>query len=133
VLWCYAMSRPAPCLLRRLSLSLALLIVAASADLALGQGASAFRITHTITPGAGGPTAVTGRVFNDSRGDAIDVYVTAEALDAAGKVVASGVSYVGGVPAGSSSTFAVKVPSARAAITFRVLVTSYRFGFAVQS
>jgi hypothetical protein len=127
------MSRPASSRLRQLSVALAVLLVAASVDLAMGQGASAFRITHTIAPGTGGPVAVTGRVHNDSRGDAIDVYITAEALDSAGKVVASGVSYVGGVQAGSSSSFAVKVPSTRAATSYRVLVTSFRFGFAVQS
>jgi hypothetical protein len=76
---------------------------------------------------------VTGRVFSDARADAIDVYVTAEALDSAGKVVASGVSYVGGIASGSSAAFVIKVPGGRPAATFRVLVTSFRFGFASQS
>jgi hypothetical protein len=76
---------------------------------------------------------VTGRVFNDARSDAIDVYVAAEALDASGKVMASGVSYVGSVPAGSSTAFVLKVPAARAAASFRVIVSSSKFGFAQQS
>jgi hypothetical protein len=63
----------------------------------------------------------------------VDVYVTAEALDATGKIVASGVSYVGSVNAGTSGAFVIKVPAARNAANFRVLVTGFRFGFAVQS
>jgi hypothetical protein len=92
-----------------------------------------FRITHTIDKGTQAQVTVTGRVFNDARADAVDVYVTAEALDGAGKIVASGVSYVGTVPAGNSAAFLIKVPSARTAANVRVLVSSFRFGFAIQS
>ncbi len=113
--------------------AVALLTVVLVATSAIAQGAAPFRITHTFDKGTQPAVNVSGRVFNDARSDAIDVYVTAEALDASGKVVASGVSYVGAVPAGSSMAFVVKVPSARAAASFRVLVTSYRFGFANQS
>ena len=96
------------------------------------SGANPFRITHTVDKG-GSQVAVSGRVFNEARSDAVDVYITAEALDSAGKVVASGVSYVGSIPAGASMTFSLKVPSVRAASTYRVLVSSFRFGFAIQS
>ena len=99
---------------------------------AAGQ-ASPFRITHTIDKGTQAQVTVSGRVFNDARSDAVDVYVTAEALDAGGKILASGVSYVGTVAAGNSTAFLIKVPSARAAATFRVVVTSFKFGFAIQS
>ena len=94
---------------------------------------SPFRIAHSVDKGTQAQVTVSGRIFNEARADAIDVYVTAEALDAGGKVVASGVSYVGAIPAGSSTAFVVKVPSARTAASFRVLVTSHRFGFANQS
>jgi hypothetical protein len=114
-------------------LPVAVLLILAAAVPSHAQGPSPFRISHTIERSGQPQVAVTGRVFNDGRSDAIDVYVTAEALDAAGKIVASGVSYVGAVAAGSSSAFIVKVPSARAAANFRVLVTSFRFGFATQS
>ena len=124
------MTRPAPRMLRRLSGMVALLI-AITAATASAQGA--FRVAHTLDKSSPTRISVSGRVFNDARADAIDVYVTAEALDAAGKVVASGVAYVGGVPAGSSTTFAMKVPSVPNAATYRVIVTSFRFGFAVQS
>jgi hypothetical protein len=99
---------------------------------AAGQ-ATPFRITHSIDRGNQPQVTISGHVFNDARADAIDVYVTAEALDGAGKILASGVSYVGSVPAGSSTPFVIKVPRARAASSFRVIVTSFRFGFAIQS
>ena len=114
-------------------LSAVLFVAAAFAAGHASAQTNPFRITHTIDRGAQTLVTVTGRVFNDARQDAIEVYVTAEALDAAGKVIASGVSYVGAVPSGSSATFLVKVPAARAAANFRVLVTSFRFGFSVQS
>jgi len=100
---------------------------------ASAQATNPFRIAHTVDKSGANQVMVSGRVFNESRSDAVDVHITAEALDSAGKVVASGVSYVGSVPAGSSTTFALKVPNVRTAATYRVLVSSFRFGFAVQS
>ena len=116
---------------RRLS-AVVVLLVALAAFQAAAQ-TTPFRITHTIDKGTQAQVTVSGRVFNDARAYAIDVYVTAEALDIAGKIVASGVSYVGTVPAGNSAAFLVKVPSARNAANMRVLVTSFRFGFGGQS
>ena len=126
------MSRPRPRAPRWLS-AVAFLVTAMIVAGAAAQVPAPFRLTHTVDKGTQAQVTVSGRVFNDARADAVDVYVTAEALDGAGKVVASGVSYVGAVQAGSSSAFVVKVPSARAAASFRVLVTSFRFGFANQS
>jgi hypothetical protein len=107
------------------------LLVASLSAAAFAQGPSVFRIQHTVDRSSQTQTGVSGRVFNDGRADAIDVYVTAEALDAAGKVIASGVSYVGAIQSGSSAAFTIKVP--RAAANVRVLVTSFKFGFANQS
>jgi hypothetical protein len=126
------MTCPRPRLPRWLS-AVALLSVALFATSALAQGPGPFRVTHNVEKGTQAQVTIAGRVYNEARSDAIDVYVTAEALDASGKVMASGVSYVGSVSAGSSTAFVVKVPSARPAASFRVLVTSYRFGFANQS
>jgi hypothetical protein len=109
-----------------------LLAVVLATGSAAGQ-ATPFRITHTIDKGSQPQVTVTGRVFNDGRADALDVYVTADALDANGKITASGVSYVGTVTAGNSVAFVIKVPSARNAASFRVVVTSFKFGFAIQS
>jgi hypothetical protein len=114
-------------------LSVAAFVACALSVIPVAAQTSSFRLTHTIDKGAQAQVTVTGRVFNDARADAIDMYVTAEALDGTGKVVASGVSYVGTVAAGNSAAFVIKVPSARSAATFRVLVTSFRFGFAIQS
>jgi len=126
------MTRPRPRLPRWLSAVLLLAVVLASVP-AAGQ-ATPFRITHTVDKGGQAQVTVTGRVFNDARADALDVYVTADALDGAGKIVASGVSYVGTVNGGTSSAFLIKVPpTARSAASFRVIVTSFRFGFANQS
>ncbi len=122
------MTRPRP--LRCLA-AVALFAVALIATSAAAQ--ASFRLTHTIDRGTQPQVVVSGRVFNDARADALEVYITAEALDASGKVIASGVSYVGAVASGASTAFLVKVPSARSAASFRVLVTSYRFGFAIQS
>jgi hypothetical protein len=126
------MTRPRPRLPRWLSVVL-LVAAALAAREASGQGASSFRLTQTVDRSDQARVTVTGRVFNDARADAIDVYVTAEALNESGRVVASGVAYVGVVPSGTSSAFSVRIPAARGAASFRVLVTSFRFGFAVQS
>ena len=132
VLWWYAMICSRPRLPRWLP-AVALLSVALFATSAVAQGPGSFRITHVVEKSTQTQVTITGRVYNEARSDAIDVYVTAEALDAGGKVMASGVSYVGSVAAGSSTAFVVKVPSARTPASFRVLVTSHRFGFANQS
>lgn len=128
----HAMTRPRLRLPRWLSGAVFLAALVATVP-AAGQQSTPFRITHTVEKGSGAQVTVNGRVYNEARADAIDVYVTAEALDGGGKIVASGVSYVGTVPAGTSSVFVIKVPAARAASSFRVLVTSFRFGYANQS
>ncbi len=110
-----------------------LFIIASAVGVAYGQAPAPFHLNHTVDRSNQAQATVKGRVFNDARSDAIDVYVTAEALDSAGKVVASGVSYVGAIASGSSAGFVIKVPGGHPVATFRVLVTSFRFGFASQS
>src|SRR5437667_11526170 len=102
MLWCYAMSRPRPRARRWLSV-IATLITLSLGTLVSAQSPAPFRITHAVDKGGQAQVTVSGRVFNDARADAIDVYVTAEALDGNGKVMASGVSYVGAIAAGSSA------------------------------
>ena len=125
------MTQPRPRLPRWLTAVVLLTVVLANVP-AAGQ-ATPFRITHTIDKGPQPQVTISGRVFNDGRADAIDVYVAADALDAGGKIMASGVSYVGTVMAGNSTGFVIKVPSARTAVSFRVVITSFKFGFANQS
>jgi hypothetical protein len=60
--------------------------------------------------------------------DVHDVYVTVEALDGAGKVVAKGIAFVSPqIRQGGSAPFEAVVPGSGAA-TFRVRVTGYRVG-----
>ena len=114
-------------------LSAAVFLASILAAVPVAAQSSPFRISHAVDKGSQTQVTITGRVFNEARADAIDVYVTAEALDGAGKIIASGVSYIGTVSAGGSTVFIIKVPAARAASGFRVLVTSFRFGYAQQS
>jgi hypothetical protein len=77
---------------------------------------------------------ISGTVTNETRRDALDVYVTAEALDSGKKVVASGISFVTAtLPAGATAPFTAKVPKMPGATTFRAMATGFRFGFGAQT
>ena len=107
--------------------ALALLAAVASAQ-------DGFRVTHTVDRGNPGQTRINGVVFNENRFDAVDVYVTAEALDGSGKTVARGISFVSpSIGPGRSASFSASVPVTPGATTYRVRVSSYRFGFGQQS
>lgn len=101
------------------------------ASVAAGQGS--FRLNYTVDRGNPSQAVVTGAVYNDARSEALDVVVTAEALDAESRVLATGVSYVGLVPERGVTRFTAKVPVSGPVRTFRVRVTSFRYGFASQS
>lgn len=87
-----------------------------------------FRITYNVD--RTGPTHVqlVGEVFNDAAIDVIDVHVSAEALDASGKRLAQGITWVGPIRARSSASFAARVPAVRGATGFKVTVNSFQFG-----
>lgn len=112
----------------RVALALAALAaVAPSASHADAQGY--FRVTYNVDKT--GPTRVelSGLVFNDTSQDVVDVYVTAEALDASGKVLARGIAFVASsIPGRRSSDFSARVPNVRGTTDFRVSVSSFRFG-----
>ena len=92
-----------------------------------------FRMTHEIGRTTPTHVEVKGVVYNESRSDAVDVSVTAEALDAAGKVLARGITYVASrIPERGSSYFVAKVPAMPGATSYRVSVTSYRFAPGLQ-
>lgn len=98
---------------------------------ALAQGN--FRVTYTVDRGPSS-IEVAGKVFNDGAADAVDVYVTAEAIDGNGRRVAQGVTWVGPIPGrGGSAAFSAKVPAVRNATAFRVGVSSFRYGSSAQS
>ena len=93
-----------------------------------------FRITHTVERGSATQTRITGMVVNESRVDAVDVYVTAEAVDGNGKTVARGITFVSpSIPSGRGAAFTASVPTVAGATSYRVRVSSFRSGLGQQS
>jgi hypothetical protein len=93
-----------------------------------------FRITYNVQSRDAKATMLEGRVFNDTGGDVFDVWVTAEALSASGKVLGRGIAFVrSSISRGDSAPFEAKVPAAEGVESFRIAVTSYRSGGEVQS
>lgn len=115
--------------------TLCVLVIAAVISLpeaALTQGA--FQVRFSIDRSAAGPIRVNGTVTNEGRLDAVDVYVTAEAVDAAGKIVGRGIAFVSeSIPGRATATFIVSIPNAPTATRFRVNVSSFRSGPGVQA
>jgi hypothetical protein len=103
----------------------------------LAAGASAqesFRITYDVDRSNAEQFQVKGVVHNDSHQEVLDVSVTAEALDARGKVVARGIAYVSSrIDGRSSAPFVIKVPGVATATRFRVSVSSFRSGLGTQA
>jgi hypothetical protein len=90
---------------------------------------ASFRVTFEVDRSQAARTRVTGVVFNDARVEALDVSITAEALDGAGKVVARGIAFVSPkIPEGGNASFEAIVPAPATATHFRVRVTRARFG-----
>src|SRR5204863_5685622 len=88
------------------------LLVALAVALALGVAPVAaqkmppgFRVTYNVDKTGPTNAELSGQVYNDNSMDAIDVYVKAEAVDGAGKVLAQGIPYVGVVRSRSSASF----------------------------
>jgi hypothetical protein len=116
---------------RRVSFA-GILTLLLAADAASAQGG--LRVTQEPERLDGNQYIVAGRVTNETRREALDVYVTVEALDAGKKVVASGISYVSSsIPSRGEAPFVAKVPRMPGATTFRVSVTGYRFGLGAES
>jgi hypothetical protein len=105
--------------------------------LPLGSGAASaerFRIVQETAERKGDTIVLMGRVFNEDRRDVLDVQLTVQALDASGKVVARGITYLAGViPGRSSARFEAKVPRAKGADRFHLSVTSFREGLASEA
>ena len=99
-------------------------------------GAEPFRITYSRSSRDSEDSThavLAGKVFNNARRSALNVYLTAEALDAAGHVVATGVTYVSPVIDGNGSAdFVVKVPRTQGTTSFRLMITSFRYGLGPQ-
>lgn len=98
----------------------------------LGEGAGAqdrLRITYTVDQAMPGRARVVGQVVNEARTDVLDVWVTAEALDRTGRVVARGLVFVSPhLRDGASAPFEAIVPAWPSGGSFRARVSSFRFG-----
>lgn len=119
----------------RLPCSVALVLAAALIALSSGEARAqdGFRITYEVDRSRTERARLTGRVVNERTEDVFEVSVTAEALDARGKVVARGITYVDSrIGRGDGRPFSVSVPTAAAVTGFRVAVSSYRAGFSSQ-
>lgn len=89
-----------------------------------------FRVVWTVERTGAKQVELTGQVSNDSPEDVVDVYVTAEALDASGRVLARGIAFVAGqIAARQASQFSARVPNVRGTTGFHVGVSSFRAGF----
>jgi hypothetical protein len=99
-----------------------------------GAAQEGFRTTFEVKSRDASAILLDGRVVNNTGGDVVDVWVTAEAVSASGKVLARGIAFVGSVIArGASAPFEVKLPGVAGAQTFRVAVSSFRAGSETQS
>ena len=71
-------------------------VLVATVTLIAGQsdGQGNFRVTYKIKGIDATHTELVGNVANEARVDALDVEVTAEAVDGSGRVLARGLAYV---------------------------------------
>lgn len=101
---------------------------------AAAQGWDGFRITFEVQPAQSDKVQVAGEVLNERTTEVLEVYVTAEALDRAGRVLATGITYVDSrIGPGRARSFVAVVPAAPGAVRYRVSVSSFRAGFGVQT
>ena len=114
---------------RRLLIMLAvLLLIAAEA-----RAQDGFRITFEVDRTRAERARLTGRIVNERPEDVFEVSVTGEALDAKGKVLARGIAYVDSkIGRGDGRPFSMSVPTVAGTANYRVVVSSFRAGFATQ-
>ena len=106
------------------------LLIASAAEMA---GQDGFRVTYEVDRSRPDRARLAGRVVNERPEDVFEVSVTAEALDARGKVLARGIAYVDArIGRGDTRAFSMSVPTVTGTTSFRVTVTSYRSGSATQ-
>jgi hypothetical protein len=117
--------------IRWLVFMLAAGLVIGSADATRAQ--EGFRITYEVDRTRPDRARLTGKVVNERSDDVFEVNITAEALDGKGKVLARGISYVDSrIVRGDGRPFSMSVPTVAGTASFRVVVSSFRAGFANQ-
>jgi hypothetical protein len=117
------------------AVAFALLVTAAGLGLSVepARAQNGFRVTYDIDRTRPDRARVTGRVVNERAEDVFEVHVTAEALDAKGKVLSKGIAYVDSkIGRGDSRAFSMSVPTVAGTTDFRVVVSSFRAGMAPQ-
>jgi hypothetical protein len=114
---------------------LTLVFAAVVAVLVAGEARAqeGFRITYDVDRSRAERARLTGRVVNERPEDVYEVSITAEALDARGKVLARGITFVDAfIGRGDMRPFSLSVPTVPGTTGFRVAVSSYRAGFSQQ-
>jgi hypothetical protein len=92
-----------------------------------------FRTTFSVKARDATSIVLEGQVLNETGRDAFDVWVTAEGLSPSSKVLTTGITFVrSAIARGASAPFEAKIPTVEGVESFRVSVTSYRAGSAVQ-
>ena len=110
---------------------LAALLSLLAARLAIAQP---FRITFQRERDEATSIVLKGEVFNEGGRDLVDVWITADALDAEGRAVGHGLAFVASVmPGPGRMSFTVKLPRVEGARSFRLAVSSYRYLSTMQS
>src|SRR4029450_12626750 len=105
---------------------LAVLVVSVAAQ-------EGFKITYDVDRSRPERGRLTGRVVNERREDVFEVSLTAEALDSRGKVLARGITYIDSrIARGDGRPVQMSVPTVAGTTNFRVVVSSFRAGFANQ-
>ena len=112
----------------------AMVVVVAALVPAPARGQESFQLRYNVDRTSPGQVRVNGTVVNEARFDVVDVYVTAEALDAGGHVLGTGIAYVSAsIPQRGTAPFTVSIPAAQTATSFRVRVSSFRYGMGLQT
>ena len=103
----------------------------------LGVGlatAQPFRITFRRGRDEPSSVVLMGDVANDGLRDLVDVWITAEAVNAGGHVVGRGIVFVTFfLPGRGTTPFTVKLPRVEEPRSFRLSVSSFRYASGVQS
>jgi hypothetical protein len=118
-----------------LVVALTFLVIAAGLGLSVepARAQNGFRVTYDVDRTRPERARVTGRVVNERSEDVFEVSVTAEALDAKGKVLSKGIAYVDSkISRGDSRAFSMSVPTVAGTTDFRVVVSTFRAGMAPQ-
>ncbi len=102
--------------------------------LGVAGAAPRFRIVHQRDPDEATSIVVSGTVFNEENRDVVEVWVTAEALGASGKVLATGLAFVSSsIPSRRSASFRAKLPRVDGVQSFRLSVSAFRYGATAES